>query len=144
MLMGTNRTMNTDTEKKEREMRAARLVKARKDANLGGARKLAQQFGWNENTYKAHESARNGFGIADARAYAKAFNVSLPWLYFNIGSPTDPFIDTSDMQREIIDLFDALPPKVQSAQLEHLRQIVEAISGERPASELATGQPVDK
>nr|BDD43724.1 hypothetical protein 5 [Spirochaetaceae bacterium]BDD44749.1 hypothetical protein 7 [bacterium]BDD45562.1 hypothetical protein 11 [bacterium] len=131
--MGTNRTMSTDIEKKERELRAARLTKARRDANLGGARRLSQIFGWNENTYKAHESARNGFGIADARAYAKAFNVSLPWLYFNIGSPTDPYVDTSEMQREIIDLFDALPPKMQEAQLESLRRIVEAISGEDPS-----------
>lgn len=132
--MGTDCTMNSDTEKKERELRAARLVIARKASNLGGARRLAQRFGWNENTYKAHEAGRNGFGIADARAYAKAFNVSLPWLFFNIGSPVDPFVDTSELQREIIELFDALPPKVQQAQLEQLRQVVEAISGEPPAT----------
>lgn len=136
--------MSEDLEKKERELRATRLVAARKAANLGGARRLSQQFGWNENNYKAHESARNGFGLTDARAYAKAFNVSLPWLYFNIGSPTDPFVDTTEMQREIIDLFDALPPKVQSAQLENLRRTVEAIRGETPQDETAAKQPTEK
>lgn len=141
MMMGTKCTMSIDLERRERELRAGRLVSARKAAKLGGARKLAKLFGWNENTYKAHESARNGFGMSDARAYAKAFNVSLPWLYFNIGSPTDPFVDTTDMQREIIDLFDALPPKVQAAQLEQLRRTVEAISGETPADGLAAKQP---
>lgn len=136
--------MSDDLEKKERELRAARLVAARKAADLGGARRLSQRFGWNENTYKAHESARNGFGLADARAYAKAFNVSLPWLYFNIGSPTDPFVDTTELQREIIDLFDALPPMVQAAQLENLRRTVEAIRGEHPEDRLAAKQPAEK
>lgn len=122
--------MSVDTEKRERELRAARLVEARKAANLGGARKLSVRFGWNENTYKAHEAGRNGFGIADAKAYARAFGVSLPWLYFNIGSMSDPFVDTSEMQREVIDLFEALPPKFQVAQLESLRRLVQAISDE--------------
>lgn len=116
-------------------MRAARLVKARRAANIGGARRLSTKFGWNENTYKAHEAGRNGFGITDAKAYARAFNVALPWLYFNIGSMSDPFVDTSELQREVIDLFDALPPKLQAAQLESLRRLVDAISGEDPASD---------
>lgn len=81
------------TERHEREARAARLVAARKRADLGGPRRLAQQFGWDENKYKAHESGRNGFGLVDAKAYAEAFNVSLPWLNFGIGSPEDPFTD---------------------------------------------------
>jgi hypothetical protein len=122
--------MSDDSEKQEREKRAARLLKARQAAKLGGARKLAARFGWNENTYKAHEAGRNGFGVADAKAYARAFDVSLPWLYFNIGSMTDPFVDTSEIQREVIDLFEALPPKVQAAELESLRRLVDAISGE--------------
>lgn len=81
------------TERHEREARAARLVAARKRADLGGPRKLAQQFGWDENKYKAHESGRNGFGLVDAKAYAEAFNVSLTWLNFGFGSPDDEFID---------------------------------------------------
>lgn len=127
--------MSIDDEKRERELRAARLVAARKRAKLGGSTLLAARFGWNVNTYKAHEAGRNGFGIADAKAYAKAFGVSLPWLYFNIGSLTDPFADTDDLQREIIDLFEALPPKLQAVQVEHLRKLVQAIrDGDAPAA----------
>jgi hypothetical protein len=128
--------MNIVDEKRERELRAMRLVDARKRAQLGGPTRLAAQFGWNVNTYKAHESGRNGFGMADAKAYAKAFDVSLPWLFFNIGSMEDPFADTSELQQEIIDLFDALPPKLQAVQVEHLRKLVQAIrSGESPAAD---------
>lgn len=70
-----------------REERAARLKKARVRVDLGAYRKLAQKFGWNENTYKAHEQCKNGFGLTDARNYAEAFKVSLPWLFFGEGSP---------------------------------------------------------
>lgn len=125
--------MSTNDEKRERELRAARLVVARKRAKLGGATLLAARFGWNVNTYKAHEAGRNGFGIADARAYAKAFGVSLPWLYFNIGTLDDPFSDTDDLQREVIELFDALPPRLQAIQVDHLRKLVQAIrDGDSP------------
>ncbi|UXN73404.1 XRE family transcriptional regulator [Devosia sp. A8/3-2] len=74
--------MLKDTEKREREERAARLVKARKDAGHTSAVAAARKFGWNENSYKAHESGRNGFGIADARVYADAFRTTPEWLNF--------------------------------------------------------------
>lgn len=122
--------MSNDNEKREREERAARLVQARKAAGLGGAKRLSDRFGWNPNTYKAHESARNGFGISDAKAYARAFNVSLPWLYFGAGSPKDPFIETGELQKEVIELFDELPPKMQDVELDHLRRLVRALRGE--------------
>lgn len=73
----------------EREARAARLLEARRRAGKGGARILSQTYGWNENRYKAHEIGRNGFGLADAKKYAKTFGVSLNWLYFGTGSPED-------------------------------------------------------
>jgi len=73
----------------EREARAERLKQARIAANLGGYRKLANRFGWNENTYKSHEQAKSGFGLVDARKYAKAFGVSVQWLFMGTGSPDD-------------------------------------------------------
>ena len=74
--------MLKDTEKREREERAARLVTARKAAGHRSAVAAAKASGWNENNYKAHEAGRNGFGIADARAYAEAFNTTPEWLNF--------------------------------------------------------------
>lgn len=78
--------MSKDLERKEREERASRLVQARKAASYSSAVAAAKAFGWNENRYKAHEAGRNGFGIADARAYAEAFGTTLEWL--NFGSDT--------------------------------------------------------
>lgn len=80
--------MLKDTEKREREERAARLVQARRDAGHTSAIAAARKFGWNENRYKAHEAGRNGFGIADARLYAQAFHTTPEWLNFgDVGAP---------------------------------------------------------
>lgn len=86
--------MSNDVEKREREERAARLVEARKVAKHRGAVSAAERFGWNPNTYKAHEAGRNGFGIADAKEYAKAFGVSLNWLNFGVGTIDDRDAET--------------------------------------------------
>lgn len=81
--------MRTSTEQFERDARAERLVEARRKAGFGGVKSASSQFGWNVNNYKAHESGRNGFGIVDAKKYAKAFDVSLNWLFFGTGQPED-------------------------------------------------------
>jgi len=81
--------MLMDQEQFEREQRAKRLVKARKDANFTSARAACERFGWKHDAYKAHESGRNGFGVAVSKAYAKAFKVSLNWLQFGTGDQTD-------------------------------------------------------
>lgn len=80
------------TEQFERAERAKRLLEARKAAGYGGVKSASAAGGWNVNKYKAHESGRNGFGISDAKRYAKAYKVSLNWLFFGIGLPED--IDT--------------------------------------------------
>lgn len=82
-------TMTNRLEQYERAKRAERLREARQAANIGGYRKLSQRFGWNENTYKAHEQGKSGFGVSDARKYAKAFKVSFNWLYLGTGAPSD-------------------------------------------------------
>jgi SOS-response transcriptional repressor LexA len=73
----------------EKEERAKRLVEARKAAGFAGPKAVADRFEWKINNYKAHESGRNGFGLVDAKRYAKAFNVNLKWLQFGIGQPDD-------------------------------------------------------
>lgn len=67
---------------------------ARQAAGLSGPVAVEKRIsGLNIDTYKAHEQGRNGFGLADAKRYARAFRVSLQWLNFGIGSPDDPYID---------------------------------------------------
>lgn len=80
-------TRGQKTEHEERRARAERLVTARKEAGYRGAQSTAEHFGWNVNSYKAHESGRNGFGITDAKKYAEAFDVSVDWLNFGDGPP---------------------------------------------------------
>lgn len=85
--------MIKEDEQFERSARAARLQQARKSAGFGGVKSASGKFKWNVNNYKAHESGRNGFGLVDAKKYAKAYKVSLQWLYFGIGAPEDVDID---------------------------------------------------
>ncbi|MBT9370301.1 LexA family transcriptional regulator [Rhizobium sp. CSW-27] len=70
----------------EKFARAERLVEARQAAGYSSAEKAAARFSWNVNTYKAHESGRNGFGIAIAKRYAQAFGVTTAWLQTGEGS----------------------------------------------------------
>ena len=72
--------MSDGAEQKLREESAARLKAARRKAGYSSARSAARSLRFNENTYKAHESGRNGFGLADAKQYADAFRVSASWL----------------------------------------------------------------
>lgn len=105
-------TMSDDQERLEREKRAERLRWAREHSGLGGQKKVARALGINEGTYKAHEQGRNGFGIADARAYARAFKVSLPWLYFGTGKPDDG--PTADPR--LADIFERLAKAPEDVQ----------------------------
>lgn len=80
--------MTDRIEQFEKAERAKRLSQARVNAGFGGYRKLAQRFDWNENTYKGHE-LRGSFSLTDARKYARAFKVSLNWLFMGAGEPDD-------------------------------------------------------
>ncbi|MGB3898156.1 MAG: S24 family peptidase [Mesorhizobium sp.] len=81
--------MADDVEKIEKEKRAKRLVEARKFAKFSGPTPVAKALGMKVDTYKAYEQGRNGFGIADAKAFAKLFKVSLNWLNFGTGDMLD-------------------------------------------------------
>lgn len=82
--------MGENSEHREKAECAARLVEARKAANFRGPQAVHDAFGFDVNKYKAHEQGRNGFGIADARAYAEAFGVRLEWLNFGTGPREEP------------------------------------------------------
>lgn len=98
---GMKRAMSGDQDRIERLKRAERLRWAREHSGLGGQKKVAQALGIKESTYKAHELGRNGFNVADARAYAAAFKVSLPWLYMDIGRHDDG--PTSEDLRDVFE-----------------------------------------
>ncbi|WP_288430234.1 helix-turn-helix transcriptional regulator [uncultured Agrobacterium sp.] len=81
--------MLKEQEQFERAERADRLKWARERAGFRGPKSVAEAIDINVNNYKAHESGRNGFGIADAKRYAKTFGVNLNWLQFGQGEPDD-------------------------------------------------------
>jgi DNA-binding XRE family transcriptional regulator len=64
----------------ERDEQADRLKKARVAAGFGSVREAADALGVNLETYKAHETGRNGFSINDAKKYARRFRVPVAWL----------------------------------------------------------------
>lgn len=102
-------------EKIEVEKRAKRLRWAREKAGFAGPVAVAEALNMSVNSYKAHESGRNGFGTAHARAYARLFNVSLPWLYLGIGSPEDRSVPSNVQHlREILERLVEAPEDVQS------------------------------
>lgn len=100
LLMGIFYTMKNYIKHSEQQRRADRLKEARQRSGIGGARKVSEKFGWNENNYKAHEAGRNGFSPEQAEVYAKAFNVNASWLIFGHGAPDDP----AELMRTIVDV----------------------------------------
>lgn len=57
-----------------------RLMKARVDAGFRTAIDASRRFGWNEFTYRAHESGLRGVKQKTIKEYAKAYKVSEAWL----------------------------------------------------------------
>jgi len=88
------------------EERAERLKQARHRAGFSSAVNAAKFFGWNGNTYKAHEAGRNGFDNDAGQLYAKAFKADLAWLMTGKGDalkgdasdqPKDNFLPASNI-----------------------------------------------
>lgn len=107
--------MTNDDERIERDERAQRLKQAREAAGFAGPKAVADGLKINVNTYKAHEQGRNGFGIASAHAYADFFNVSVAWLYMNIGKPDEAqFLGKNQPLRNIFEQAAIAPEDIQS------------------------------
>lgn len=64
----------------DRDLRAARLREARKDAGYDSAEKAAEAFGWGASGYRHHENANRAFNTEAVRRYARAFKVNPGWL----------------------------------------------------------------
>lgn len=66
-----------------------RLKAARLAAGYKTARQAWEAFGWNPNTYRAHEAGPREIGKAHAIEYAAAFKVPLMWLLTGLNEPDD-------------------------------------------------------
>ncbi len=63
----------------------ARLRQIRKSRGFATAAEAARFFGWNENSYKSHESGVRSLSKKAAAKYASAFHVAVGWLLFGEG-----------------------------------------------------------
>lgn len=114
--------MASDQEKFDREERAKRLRWARIRADFRGPRAVAKASNGSikEETYKAHETGRNGFSISDGRAYADMFGVSMVWLYLGMGQPFDgekappPKVSSEADVRELLNQIDLPSPAIDT------------------------------
>ncbi|WP_404415463.1 helix-turn-helix transcriptional regulator [Brevundimonas vesicularis] len=73
-----------DADKKIKE-RAARLRKSRKLAGVPSAAEAVRRFGFQKNSYPAHENGNATFSFDNAQEYAEAYRVSAEWLYSGKG-----------------------------------------------------------
>jgi hypothetical protein len=84
---------------------AGRLRFARERAGFPSIRAAAQEFEWNENTYKSHEQGergRDGIKPRHLEKYARAFAVDITWLTYGTGSPTPKPEDPVELARALL------------------------------------------
>jgi SOS-response transcriptional repressor LexA len=85
----------------EREDRASRLRQARVNAGFATMADAIRECGWPKETYKAHESGRNGFDTAQARQYARRYKVSPAWLMTGIDSAEPEHVPVAPVIGEV-------------------------------------------
>lgn len=75
-----------------------RLQLARSRAGYPDPTSAAKAFGWNDVTYRAHESAGRGIRRTVAEKYARAFRVSPAWLMHGEGEgPSSEAVEKSEV-----------------------------------------------
>lgn len=79
----------------DKEETAKRLELARKQRGYDTAESACDAFGWNKNTYQAHESGSRSYA-RNATTYARAFRVTAGWLMF--GETPPQWLDGSELQ----------------------------------------------
>jgi hypothetical protein len=82
-----------------------RLRWARENAGFTSIRSAPTTFGWNENTYKAHEQGergKEGIKPKHLEKYARAFKVDLTWLTYGTGSPLPKPEDPVDLAKRFL------------------------------------------
>lgn len=96
-----------------------RLIAARKHAGFESAKDAATALAIAYPTYAGHENGSSGFRADKGRRYAKRFKVRFEWLMTGVG----PMTDASSKHREVLELYDSLPPELQASYLAILRTL---------------------
>lgn len=85
-------------------MMANRLREARSSAGFPSAAAAAAARGWTTSTYTSHENATRGYGVDEAKKYARAFRVNPGWLLAldQIKVPEVQLIDSDAPAKEVL------------------------------------------
>ena len=100
-------------------------LRAARELQFSSMRSAANEFGWNENTYKSHElGIRRGGSLSEAaaRKYARAFHVNASWLLTGQGDPGHPSL------RQLVVATVARPPPADlNAKLDEVQATLDEI-----------------
>lgn len=108
-----------------------RLVAARKQAGFDTAVEAAEAVGVPYPTYAGHENGSSGFRADKGEVYAKKFKVRFEWLMRGTG----PMVDLATKYREILTVYDSLPPELQASYADVLRKLAEPYRQQEPEKE---------
>lgn len=110
-----------------------RLVAARRQAGFQSAAEAAEALGVPYGTYAGHENGSSGFRADRGELYARKFKVRFEWLMRGTG----PMVDLATKYREILTVFDSLPPDLQDSYADVLRKLAEPYRQKEPGPEAA-------
>lgn len=108
-----------------------RLVTARKQAGYQSAAEAAEALGIPYPTYAGHENGSSGFRADKGELYARRFKVRFEWLMRGAG----PMVDLATKYRDILTVFDSLPPDLQESYADVLRKLAEPYRQQVPQTE---------
>lgn len=108
-----------------------RLVAARKHAKFETAKEAADALGVPPGTYYGHENGSSGFRADKGELYARKFKVRFEWLMRGTG----PMVDLATKYREILTVYDSLPPDLQESYADVLRKLAEPYRQQEPEKE---------
>lgn len=108
-----------------------RLATARRQAGFQTAAEAAEALGVPYGTYAGHENGSSGFRGDKGELYAKKFKVRFEWLMRGTG----PMVDLATKYREILTVFDSLPPDLQETYADVLRKLAEPYRQKAPEIE---------
>jgi hypothetical protein len=110
-----------------------RLITARKHGGFATAVEAAESLGIPYGTYAGHENGSSGFRADKGAIYAKKFKVRFEWLMSGAG----PMIDLASKYREVLMVYDSLPPDLQESYADVLRKLAAPYQQQAPDQESA-------
>lgn len=108
-----------------------RLALAREQAGYKTAVEGAAAVGVPYGTYSGHENGASGFRADKGELYARKFKVRFEWLMRGTG----PMVDLSTKYREILAIYDSLPPDLQESYADVLRKLAAPYQQQEPEIE---------